>query len=109
MMGDPRLPGAGDPLVYRWQPAAEPNSFPAILRHGHTGDETVMWVVTQALPTKGMIAAPRGLYLASEGGYSWTQTIHPGRGTLDDLAPSVHALGTLVDELEREAELDRGR
>jgi predicted esterase len=109
MMGDPRLAGGGDHLVYRWQPADEPDSVPVILLHGHTGDETVMWVVTKALPTKGMIVAPRGLYLASEGGYSWTQAIRPGRGTLDDLAPSVLALSTLIDELEREAELDRTR
>lgn len=49
-----------------------PGPHPVILMlHGWTGDENAMWIFAERLPKEALIIAPRGLYPAARGGYSW--------------------------------------
>jgi phospholipase/carboxylesterase len=107
-MSNPRLAGGGGGLVYRWRAAIDPDDPCAILLHGRTGDETVMWVVADALPSNGLMAAPRAPFPSPDGGYSW-QEPHAARTTLDEFGPGVTALRGLLDTLADERSLDRGK
>jgi phospholipase/carboxylesterase len=63
-----------------------------LMLHGWTGDEQSMWVFSSRLPLNAMLLAPRGLYEAPGGGYTW----HPHRVKawpwVDDFQPSIEAL-----------------
>ncbi len=50
--------------------AQEPARF-LLLLHGWTGDENSMWIFARNFPADMWIAAPRALYPAEGGGYSW--------------------------------------
>jgi phospholipase/carboxylesterase len=68
--------------------------------HGWTGDENSMWVFAHKLPAHVAVLAPRGPYVAPEGGYTWRE-IQPGiwgLPGLDDLRPSAEALIGFVDD-----------
>jgi phospholipase/carboxylesterase len=67
-----------------------------VLLHGWTGDETVMWVFTHRLPQNLLMIAPRGLYSAPTGGYSWTRAARGSWPTLDDFRPAAAALDELL-------------
>ena len=60
--------------------------------HGWTGDENAMWIFAHRLPSNYWLIAPRGLYPAPWGGYSW----HPQKWgiwpTVNDLQPAVESL-----------------
>lgn len=107
-MDEPRLAGGEGGLIYRWR-AARPDDPPVILLHGRTGDESVMWVVAEALPSKGLMVAPRAPFPSAEGGYSWEEPLPPGRPSFDEFGPAVAAVGALLDRLEVERGLDRSR
>jgi len=67
--------------------------------HGWTGDENSMWVFARKLPAQVAVLAPRGPYVAPEGGYTWRE-IHPGTWGLpglDDFRQSAEALISFVD------------
>src|SRR3990172_1869384 len=106
-MADPRLSGGNGLLFYRWRPAANPADPAVVLLHGRTGDESVMWIVADALPSMGLMIAPRGPFSVSEGGFSWVGPIAREKGTFEDLRSGVTALETLLDRLEVERGLDR--
>jgi phospholipase/carboxylesterase len=108
-MNDPRLAGGDGVLFYRWQAATEPEDPPVVLLHGRTGDESVMWVVAEALPSAGLMIAPRGLFPSPDGGFSWSEPAPHRKPTFEELTPAVTALGVLVDKLELEGSLDRSR
>lgn len=109
MIADPRLAGGNGVLIYRWRAAANPVDPAVVLLHGRTGDESVMWIVAEGLPSKGLMIAPRGPYPADEGGFSWAEPTPDGKGSFDDLGHAVAALGVLLDRLELERGFDRGR
>lgn len=53
------------------QPAGE-GPFPtAVLLHGRSGDEKVMWVFANSLPPGWLLVAPRGIKPDPDGGYTW--------------------------------------
>lgn len=108
-MDDPRLATAEGGLVYRWRAATDLSEPSVILLHGRTGDETVMWVVAEALPSSGLMIAPRGLIPLTEGGYSWSERGSSGRSTFDDFKSGVAALKRLVDDLTVERGIDKDR
>jgi phospholipase/carboxylesterase len=66
--------------------------FPVLLMlHGWTGDENSMWVFTSRLPDV-LVIAPRGLYAARSGGFSWhPQLPHPWPA-MNDFIPSLERL-----------------
>lgn len=93
----------------RTPPGSGPHPV-VLLLHGWTGDEDVMWVFADKLPKESMILAPRGLYPAPMGGYSW----HPHRDGswpwIDDFRPAVEALlQVLVPESFPEADFTQLR
>lgn len=67
-----------------------------VLIHGWTGDETSMWIFANRLPKDQLLIAPRGLYGAPLGGYSWN-TSHEGSWTpVEMFQPAVEALVDLL-------------
>jgi len=78
----------------------QPSKF-LLLLHGWTGDENSMWVFARKFPENYWVTAPRGLYPAEGGGYSWRVPRPETRGlpTLFDLKPAADALVRLVDAL----------
>ena len=70
-----------------------------LMLHGWTGDENSMWVFARNFPTDRLLLAPRGLYPAAEGGYSWRPPRAGtfGRPSLENLQDSAEALIRLVD------------
>ena len=86
--------------IFRFQPATAVPSRLLLLLHGWTGDENSMWVFTRKLPAQVAILAPRGLYRAPEGGYTWRE-IQPGKWGLagiEEFRPSAEALVRFIDE-----------
>jgi phospholipase/carboxylesterase len=87
-----------DNCVMRIQRPAGTGLFPVILLiHGWTGDENSMWVFAPRLPRNALLIAPRGLY-STEGvaGYSWHPQVPKPWPWLDDFAPAVEKLFSLV-------------
>lgn len=62
------------------------------LIHGWTGDETSMWIFANRLPKDQLLIAPRGLFEAPMGGYSW----HPRQ---DGIWPSIEKLQPATEAL----------
>lgn len=89
-------------LVYRIRPPAESGEPAVILLHGLTGDEDVMWLLQSALPKAGLMGAPRGLYDAADGGYSWLPEDEGPDISINDLASSVERVTIWLDGLLKE-------
>jgi phospholipase/carboxylesterase len=71
--------------------------FPVILLlHGWTGDENSMWVFASRLPMDAMLIAPRALYPATSGGYSWHPPISKPWPLLDDFQNAVEKIFTTI-------------
>ncbi len=85
---------------FRFRPATAAPSRLLVMLHGLTGDENSMWVFAYKFPAQVAVLAPRGLYAAPEGGYTWLE-MRPGTWglpTLDDLRISAEALIRFVDD-----------
>jgi phospholipase/carboxylesterase len=67
-----------------------------LLLHGWTGDENVMWVFTGKLPQHYLMLAPRALYPAPGGGFSWHPEQAHSRPWVDDFRPAVDRLLQLL-------------
>jgi len=85
---------------YRFRPATVSPSRLLVLLHGWTGDENSMWIFARKLPEKSAILAPRALYVAPEGGYTWRVMSLESRGLplVDDLLLSAEALISFIDD-----------
>ncbi len=87
-------------MTYRVRPAAMAARPGDVLLHGYGGDEKVLWVIELALVSGGVVAAPRGPFPASAGGYAWTaQDLGPG-GHFEDFAPTFEPLSRWFETLE---------
>jgi phospholipase/carboxylesterase len=72
--------------------------FPVyLLLHGWTGDEEAMWIFTPRLPTNALILAPRGLFIAGPGGYSWYGELARPWPRLEDFYEAVDKLTTILN------------
>ncbi len=72
--------------------------FPVyLLLHGWTGDEEAMWIFTPRLPKKGVILAPRGLYKAGPGGYSWYGELARSWPRLEDFYETTEKLSNILN------------
>lgn len=74
----------------------------AIMLHGRSGDEDVMWVFASVLPKDWLVVAPRGLKPDPAGGYAWhprQRDEWPPLRTFDEavaaVARFIHALADL--------------
>ena len=86
--------------TFRWQPARKKPAHLLLLVHGLTGDENSMWMLVRNLPPEYSILAPRGLFQAKAGGYTWRAGGHDFQGfpSDSDLVPAAQALTKFVDE-----------
>jgi phospholipase/carboxylesterase len=86
----------GDWVMRVHQPDSQ-GPFPILLMiHGWTGDENSMWVFAPRLPRNALLIAPRGLFPAQEGGYSWYPRLNKPLPWFDDLAPASQRLFDLL-------------
>jgi predicted esterase len=108
-MVDPAPAGGEDEQIYRWRPGTDPAEPAVVLLHGRTGDETVMWVVAEALPTAGWMISPRAPFPTTDGGFSWSEPAHAGKSKFEDFDQGVAALRSLLDRLSDERGIDRRR
>ena len=69
-----------------------------LMLHGWTGDEDAMWVFASRLPSNAMLVAPRGLYPAPMGGFSWQPQMAKLWPWVDDFNPAVEALLELLTD-----------
>jgi len=81
-----------------------------LLIHGHTGDETVMWVFARNLSVDYWMVAPRAPHASQkeEGGYSWRLPSDEAEGhsSVEQLRDSADALIHLVDEYAASVQVD---
>ncbi len=87
--------------TFRWQPAQEAPKRLLVLVHGLTGDENSMWMLVRNLSPRAAILAPRGLYPAEDGGYTWRKkgnVEQNGFPSDNDLIPAAEALMKFMDE-----------
>jgi predicted esterase len=96
-------------LTYLFRPAGNKDKPSILLLHGLSGDESSMWVLEHALPSGGLIAAPRGIYPHALGGYSWLPGPLSGWPSLKDFQPTVQSFQYLLDDLESHTHFDRER
>jgi phospholipase/carboxylesterase len=72
--------------------------FPVFLMlHGWTGDEEAMWIFAPRLPKYAVLIAPRGLYEASPGGFSWYRDEARGWPRVEDFSEVVDRLLELLN------------
>lgn len=103
-----RIKTSSAELIYRVQFPESDVHPPVIMLHGWTGDEGAMWVLTSALPGKGLIAAARGIESVPDGdGFGWTEPEAVGEERWGDFDASVIAITDLADHLSREFSFDR--
>lgn len=86
-------------LAYRMRRPARLDGPPVLLLHGLGGDEDVMWVFESALPAGSLAVAPRALFPAKEGGWSWTRTSAEGLPSIADFEPALRAVDSLLAQL----------
>jgi phospholipase/carboxylesterase len=92
-------------LIHRvWQPPGEGPLPTAVLLHGRSGDENVMWVFARTAPQGWLQVAPRGIKPDRDGGYAWHprgQDEWPALAEFDEAVTAVtrfiHALPTLYN------------
>lgn len=79
------------------EPETGDTPHPLILMlHGWTGDERSMWIFTSRLPDNALLIAPRGLYKAPWGGYSWYEAQTQRLPSFADLKPAINRLLDLL-------------
>jgi len=110
VVNDPSLETL-DHWILKVRPASRSPHRLLLMLHGWTGDENSMWVFARNFPPHLWLLAPRGLYPAPQGGYSW-RPLREGtfaRPTLDDLRPAAEALIELVDAYAERHSLEADR
>jgi phospholipase/carboxylesterase len=85
---------------FRFRPAKSASFRLLLLIHGLSGDENSMWIFARNIPTNVAILAPRGPYIAREGGYTWRKVRPEMRGlpVMEELRPSADAIIGFVDD-----------
>jgi phospholipase/carboxylesterase len=85
----------------RVQPPKDRTTSPRtlLLLHGWTGDENVMWIFTNRLPSNLWMFAPRAPYASTIGGYSWLPPeVRQGRPS-DGFLPDLDEFRPVADRL----------
>lgn len=97
------------PLAYRLRTPLNPEQYPVVMLHGLSGNKGSMWALEPALPTDGLVVAPRGLHPQGEGGYAWNPEIRAWPPYVSEFAESVERLEALLNLLADEYSLRRDR
>lgn len=101
-MTDPqRARSSTSGLIYLIRPSQNGSEASYLLLHGLTGDEKVMWVLENALPTEGLIASPRAPFEAKEGGQSWIEAQVGQEARVVDFEPVFPRLSDWIADLGR--------
>lgn len=79
-----------------------------LLVHGWTGDETVMWLFANRLPSHFLMVAPRAPYSTPLGGYGWQPSLNKPWPTVIELEPLADRLLVLLDRLKAHPETSAG-
>ncbi len=78
---------------FKNQMSAAPTQKLLLMIHGYTGDENSMWVFSRAVQFPIHILAPRALYPANEGGFTWVKDKTTYQSSLiEDFIPSAQTL-----------------
>jgi phospholipase/carboxylesterase len=89
----------GDWVTMQRKPATGRASRVLILLHGLSGDEKVMWLFARNISADYVIIAPRGIFHAAEGGYSWVYSeASSGLNSIGDFKTAVESLSSLLDD-----------
>jgi phospholipase/carboxylesterase len=64
--------------------------------HGLTGTEDVMWIFASRLPQNAILVAPRGIYPAADGGYTWQVKQEGIPHSVAGFQPAMDALWSLL-------------
>lgn len=78
-----------------------------LLLHGWQGDETAMWVFANRLPKNHLLVAPRAIYAASQGGYSWVERVQ-GFPPFASFQTAIQSLLDLLDKIKTTLDHDPG-
>lgn len=97
------------PLAFRLRLPEDRLAVPIVMLHGLGGDENAMWALESALPSTGLVVAPRAPHEQRQGGYLWNQSIRAWPPLLSEFAESVALLEGLLGYLEGEYEFQRER
>jgi phospholipase/carboxylesterase len=97
------------PLAYRLREPIDPTEPPVVMLHGLSGDERSMWALESALPSRGLVVAPRGLHPQGQGGYAWNPVIRAWPPFVNEFAESVERLEALLENLHSEHSFERER
>ncbi|MGH2619683.1 MAG: alpha/beta hydrolase [Anaerolineales bacterium] len=109
MMGTFEVAPDQAPLAFKMRAATHPEIPPTVMLHGLGGDEHAIWELEPALPPGGLIVALRAPYLQAAGGYGWLPQIGAWPPMLEEFAESVRLLESLLQYLDQNHGLDRGR
>lgn len=95
---DPALKKSG--LIHRVQKPEAPGPHPTVVMlHGRSGNEDVMWIFAQAIPSDWLIVAPRAIEPDPDGGYSWRLRAQDEWPTLDQFDDAVTAVTHFIQAL----------
>ena len=87
-------------LVHRViRPNTNPPHRTAILLHGRSGNEDVMWIFQRTLPKDWLIVAPRAIKDDPAGGYAWHPRQRDEWPTLVTFAEAVSAVTQFIHAL----------
>lgn len=100
MNGITGIKEVGDIVLRERVPQGEGPHKLLILLHGWTGDENSMWIFTSRIPEDYLVIAPRGLWSAPLGGYSWRKNGSADQSRAMDFQPAINALNKLISSLE---------
>ncbi len=97
------------PLAFRIRSVTEAGIPSIVMLHGLGGDEQAIWQLEPALPSGGLIIAPRAPFPQTTGGYGWLPQLGAWPPKLEEFAESVVLLERLLTYLEHGHALDRGK
>jgi phospholipase/carboxylesterase len=80
----------------------------ALLLHGLSGDEKVMWVFASRMPKDVLMLSPRGIYPYEGGGFSWYPNNVDRWPAITDFNEAVQRLSQLLDRLAQKDPIDLG-
>lgn len=67
-----------------------------LMLHGWTGNEQSMWVFAPHMPSHALLVAPRGLFPAPFGGYSWSDPSNGLQTHMSDFSTAIDSLLSLI-------------
>ena len=96
--------------TFRYRAGGDGSGPLLVLLHGFTGDETSMVFFVHRLPPGCSLLAPRALFPAPGGGYSWREPgpDHQGLPGIAHLRPAVDSLLGFLEDWCAEAHLEAG-